>query len=171
MKLHELSQKTPSLLLSSVQRSLWPSDIELVKLREGCKLYWYNDSLGKKTGGYGHLFRKGDPAAFDQEIANRWLLTDITGARKAADRQFAKLPYQTQALYDVLVSCNFQFGNDFDTDFPGSFGLLVEGKYEEAIVGFKKTLWARQTPTRVKDLVQAIEHTLKCARQYKELGL
>lgn len=154
------------MLRSSIEKSLRGSDIELVKLREGEKLYWYRDSLGKWTGGVGHLRKKGDPDTFGQYESNQWLLQDITGARRAADKQFAKLPYQTKALYDVLVSANFQFGNDFDTDFPTSFGFLVKGDYPAAIKGFQATLWARQTPTRVKDLVEAIRHTIDCQTQY-----
>lgn len=140
-----------------------------MKLREGEKLHWYKDSLGKWTGGVGHLRRKGDPDAFGQYESNAWLMQDISGARKAATKQLNKLPYQTQALYDALVSCNFQFGNDFDTDFPGSFGLLEKGDYHAAIKGFQNTLWARQTPTRVKDLVEAIRHTIDCQTQYQAI--
>lgn len=159
------------MLRSSIIKSLRGSDIELVRLREGEKLFWYKDSLGKWTGGVGHLKRKGDPETFGQYESTQWLLTDILGARRAADKQFKKLPYQTQALYDALVSCNFQFGNDFDTDFPGSFGLLVKGDYSAAIKGFQNTLWARQTPVRVADLVEAIKHTITCSRQYLAASL
>lgn len=155
------------MLRSSIEKSLKGSDIELVRLREGEVLRWYRDSLGKWTGGVGHLKRKGDPETFGQYESTQWLLTDILGARRATDKQFAKLPYQTQALYDALVSCNFQFGNDFDKDFPGSFGLLLKGDYPAAIKGFQGTLWAKQTPTRVKDLVAAIQHTIDCYTQYQ----
>lgn len=157
------------MLASSIKASLKGSDIELVKLREGLKLHWYNDSLGKPTGGYGHLRKKGDPDVFTQADADRWLITDITGARRAAEKQFKRLPFQTQALYDALVSCNYQFGNDFDTDFPQSFKLLEDGYYTRAIAAFKTTLWNKQTPTRVKDLIEALQHTINCWTQYKSL--
>lgn len=143
----------------------------MVKLREGLRLYWYKDSLGKPTGGYGHLRLKGDPETFGQAEADAWLEKDLGGARKAATKQLAKCKYQTQMLYDVLVSCNYQFGNDFDTDFPNSFGYIASGEFDKAIAGFLQTLWYKQTPTRVKDLVEAIKHTQACARQYDQLGL
>lgn len=132
-------------------------------------LHWYPDSLGKKTGGYGHLWRKGDPENFDQNVAEKWLENDLAGARKAAQKQFARLPFQTQALYEALVSVNYQFGNDFDTDFPNTFKLLEGGYYTKAVGEIKKSLWNRQTPTRVKDFIEAIEHTVKCWNQYKEI--
>lgn len=140
-----------------------------MKKREGLKLHWYNDSLGKKTGGYGHLYRKGDPVSFDKALAEEWLEKDIGGARKAAQKQFDRLPFQTQALYEALVSVNYQFGNDFDTDFPNTFKLLEGGYYTKAVQEIKKSLWNKQTPTRVKDFVEAIEHTVKCWNQYKEI--
>lgn len=152
-----------------ILKSLHGSDLELVKKREGLKLHWYNDSLGKKTGGYGHLYRKGDPVSFDQAMAEKWLESDLSGARKAAQKQFDKLPFQTQALLEALVSVNYQFGNDFDTDFPNTFKLLEGGYYTKAVQEIKKSLWNKQTPTRVKDFVEAIEHTVKCWNQYKEI--
>lgn len=141
-----------------------------MKKRESCVLRWYLDSLGKKTGGWGHLYRKGDPISITQDIADNWLETDISGARKAAQKQFDKLPFQSRALYDALVSVNYQFGNDFDTDFPNTFKLLERGYYTKAIGEIKKSLWNKQTPTRVKDLIEALEHTIKCWNQYKEIG-
>lgn len=157
------------MLRSSLERSFHGSDIDLVIKREGLVLRWYNDSLGKKTGGYGHLYRKGDPDAITQDVAEKWLEKDIEGARKAARRQFDRLPFQSQALYEALVSVNYQFGNDFDTDFPNTFKLLEQGYYSKAVLEIKKSLWNKQTPTRVKDLVEAIEHTVKCWHQYKEI--
>lgn len=140
-----------------------------MKKREGEKLYWYRDSLGKWTGGVGHLRKKGDPDFFDQSISDAWLEVDLGGARKAAQKQFSQLPFQTQALYEALVSCNFQFGNDFDKDFPQTWELLKNGYYTRAIAAYKQTLWNRQTPTRVNDLVEALQHTINCWNQYKEL--
>lgn len=159
------------MLRSSIQRSLFQSDIALVKLREGTVLYWYLDSLGKKTGGTGHLYRKGDPAVFDMVVADKWLEDDIAGARKAAQRQFDKLPIQTQSLYDVLVSCNFQFGNDFDKDFPKTWEVMLQGDYIRALKMYEQTLWFKQTPARVKDLQKALAEAYLLGRQYKDLGL
>ena len=140
-----------------------------MKKREGLKLHWYKDSLGKKTGGYGHLYKKGDPESFDMDIASKWLESDIGGARKAAQKQFDKLPFQTQALLEALVSVNYQFGNDFDTDFPNTFKLLEGGYYTKAKTEIQKSLWNKQTPTRVKDLIEALDHTIRCWNQYKEI--
>lgn len=157
------------MLKLSILRSFHGSDVELVKKRENCVLHWYPDSLGKTTGGWGHLKRKGDPAAITQDIADAWLEVDLAGARRAAQKQFARLPFQSQALYEALVSVNYQFGNDFDTDFPNTFKLLEGGYYTKAVQEIKKSLWNRQTPTRVKDFIEAIEHTVKCYNQYKEI--
>lgn len=157
------------MLLHSIQKSYKGSDIDLVKLREGAVLHWYKDTLDNWTGGYGHLRVKGDPERFGQAEADAWLIVDITKARRAADKQFAKLPYQTQMLYEVLVSCNYQLGN-LEAKFPNSFKALVDGDYPTALRGFENSLWARQTPTRVKDLTAALRHTIDCYTQYKNVA-
>ena len=58
MKLKDYLEKSPSWLQSLIGKPL--NDIELIKKREGLKLKWYKDSLGKMTGGYGHLQKPGE---------------------------------------------------------------------------------------------------------------
>ena len=171
MKLQNLHPRTPSSLSFSIRRSLFKSDLELLKLREGLRLHWYLDTLGKKTGGYGHLWRRGDPVVFEQKDAERWLEIDSGAARKSALKLFNQLPFQTQSLLDVLVSCQYQFGNDFDKDFPKTWRLMLEGDYMAASKEAEKSLWFKQTPVRVRDLQQALSEAYLLARQYADLGL
>lgn len=168
MKLSVLSERTPPSLQYSIRKPYKVSDIELVKLREGLRLYWYKDSLGKPTGGYGHLRLKGDPDHFDQDQANTWLLSDITTSRRAADKQFDQLPIQTQALYDVLVSVNFQLGGSWYKEHKKTWALMVQGRYEEAAAEAWNSDWRRQTPVRVKDLQTVLVAAGKLARQYEQ---
>jgi lysozyme len=155
------------LLASSIRKSQWGSDVDLVKLREGLRLHWYLDSLGHKTGGYGHLWVKGDPEKFNQEQALMWLVQDITKARTAANKQFAQLPYQTQNLLDVLVSVNYQLGGLWYKEHKKTWALLMAGKYPEAAAEAQNSNWYKQTPTRVKDLHAALKEAALLARQYE----
>lgn len=143
----------------------------MVKLREGCRLHWYLDTLGYRTGGYGHVYRKGDPERFDQGIADAWLNEDIQKARAAAVKQFAQLPLQTQSLMDVLVSVNFQLGTHWYKEHKKTWKLLLEGAYALAAIEATNSDWYRQTPTRVKDLQKALYEASILARSYKDLGL
>lgn len=158
------------MLRSSILQSEVDSDIELVKRREGLRLHWYYDSLGIKTGGWGHVYRKGDPAKFDLETAKAWLEKDIGAARAAAKRQFDQLPYQTQTLHDVLVSVNFQLGTQWFKDHKKTWARMLEGNYVAAAIEAQDSLWYRQTPVRVHDLQKALRGAHVLANTYKDAG-
>ena len=169
MKLADLSPRTPSLLASSIRVSLWGSDVDLVKMREGLVLHWYPDSLGKKTGGYGHLWVKGDPEKFGQEQALMWLVQDVSKARSAAAKQFDQLPIQTQSLFDVLVSVNFQLGTGWFKEHKKTWALMLEGAYPESAIEAQNSSWFKQTPVRVRDLQTALKQAALLARQYAQV--
>ncbi len=152
-----MSPKTPTWLVSSIQRSPWESDKELVKLREGLVLKWYKDTLGKTTGGYGHLQKPTEVnLVVTRELADKWLDSDLTTARKAAKSQFSQLPIQTQELYDVLVSVNFQLGPKWYLEHKKTWAYMLDGKYFEAAEEAENSTWYRQTPVRVRDLQNAL---------------
>lgn len=128
-----------------------------MKRREGLVLKWYKDSLGKLTGGYGHLQRPGEASiVITQKVADDWLEDDLGAATVAAKDQAKQLPFWTQELEDVLVSVNFQLGTQWYTKFPKTWGLLKAGKYEEAAWEAEDSLWAKQTPVRVRDFQRAL---------------
>lgn len=134
-------------------------------------LHWYPDSEGKKTGGYGHLWRKGDPLTFTQEVADKWLAEDITSARLAATKQLALLPMETASLRDALVSVNYQLGNAWYKEHKKTWKLMLEGDYGRAAQEAQISDWYRQTPVRVKDFQKALFEAAILGRSYKDLGL
>lgn len=150
---------------------MFESDLKLVTLREGLRLHWYLDTEGKKTGGYGHLWRRGDPYVITQEVADKWLAEDIKSARLAAAKQLAKLPMETASLRDALVSVNYQLGNAWFLEHKKTWKLMVEGDYGRAAQEAADSDWYRQTPVRVKDLQRALYEAAILGRSYKDLGL
>ena len=140
-------------------------------MREGLRLHWYPDSLGKKTGGYGHLWRKGDPLMITQEVADTWLDKDITSARNAAMKLFLQLPYQTQSLLDALVSVCFQLGNAWNLEHKKTWKWMLSGDYMKAVKEAENSDWFRQTPVRVRDFQKALSEAFLLGRQYDSLGL
>lgn len=120
-------------------------------------LRWYLDSLGKVTGGYGHLQKKGEERlTVTKELADKWFLEDIKEAKDAALRQANELAFVTQDLIDVLVSVNFQLGTSWTTKFKMTWGLMKALKFSEAATEAENSLWAKQTPIRVRDLQRAL---------------
>lgn len=139
-----------------------------MKRREGLVLHWYKDTLDKWTGGYGHLRLKADPERFDKAQADAWLIIDITSSRRAADKQFDQLPYQTQNLYDVLVSVNYQLGTAWWKEHKKTWAYMLAGEYERAAAEAWDSNWRKQTPVRVKDLQAALREAGALARQYEQ---
>lgn len=125
-------------------------------MREGLILKWYKDSLGKLTGGYGHLQKPGEEKlVVTQALADKWFEEDIASAERAAEDQAKKLPFVTQELKDALVSVNFQLGIKWYEKFPRTWSYLVAGDYEKAAWESEDSLWAKQTPVRVRDFQRA----------------
>lgn len=149
--------------------SAWGSDEKLVKTREGLVLGWYKDSLGKWTGGYGHLRRPGEEnIKITQKVADDWLKEDIRASREAAQKQLDMLPFQTQNLADVLVSVNFQLGTLWYKKFPKTWRLMTSGAFSEAAKEAQNSLWYTQTPVRVEDLQKALREAQWLFDQYKQ---
>lgn len=122
---------------------------------------WYKDSLGKLTGGYGHLQKPGeDKLVVTQALADKWLVEDIGAARLSALAECEQLPFYTQELLDVLVSVNYQMGTEWEKKFPSTFQLMKDGKFDEAAWALESSLWAKQTPVRVRDLQRALWRTM-----------
>lgn len=120
-------------------------------------LKWYLDSLGKLTGGYGHLQRKGEEKILiTKEVADAWFEVDIMEAEDAASEQIGSLPFVTQDLYDVLVSVNYQLGTSWHKKFKVTWALMLKGEYEKAATEAESSLWAKQTPVRVRDFQRAL---------------
>lgn len=149
------SLKTPTWLKSFLSQE--PEYLQLVKDREGLVLKWYKDSLGKLTAGYGHLQRPQDVnVVVTREQAETWLKEDIQTALTAATKQAGDLPFVTPELFAVLVSVNFQLGTAWTTKFKNTWALLKAGKYDKAAAESENSLWAKQTPVRVRDFQRAL---------------
>jgi len=132
-------------------------------LREGRKNVVYLDSVGRETVGIGHLVRPRDKLHLGQHISD--IQVDIFFEQDTAQAlatsliQWKAINKLTPQFLAALISVNFQLG-DFSVKFKNSFKLLREHKFDQAIANIKASLWAKQTPTRVKDFISAIE-TLK----------
>lgn len=101
-----------------------------------------------------------------QALADKWLDSDLTAARKAAKSQFSLLPIQTQELYDVLVSVNFQLGPKWNLEHKKTWAHMVAGQYFEAAEEAEHSAWFRQTPVRVKDLQAALRRAHELYTHY-----
>ncbi len=134
---------------------------QLMILREGKRNDVYTDTRGKLTVGIGHLILASDHLQLHQLITDEQITTffnkDSAMALSAAQSQAIQAGISDPNFVPVLASVNFQLGTHWNTTkFPQTWGMIVAGKYEDAAKALDQSLWAQQTPVRVKDFQEAL---------------
>lgn len=148
--------------------------VDHLKKREGVKYVSYKDSLGKLTGGVGHLLSPREALLYPEgtyiapPIVESWLRGDIALAEKAAQNQCEELTEPSEDLLHALISVNFQLGTNWNRIHKKTWKLMTQGRYEEAAVEAANSVWYRQTPVRVKDFQKALRKEAKRKVEMKE---
>ena len=128
--------------------------------REGLRLTVYRDSLGKPTVGVGHLVLPQDGLKVGDRItraqSDAFLAKDASTAIQAAMAQGKEIGVDDIDFLVALASVNFQLGTGWTKKFPRTWDLIRRGEYWRAIENLNKSLWAKQTPVRVRDFVSAL---------------
>jgi len=160
------------MLFKIMTTSIFKKDLyKHIELREGCKKEVYLDTLGKPTGGIGHLLSKEEIKEFPvgteltDKIIDSWFQEDISEALEACNSQCTLLGLFDKEFKIALTSVNFQLGTKWYKKFPKAWHHLCHNKYQEAIdelMYYNKekqeySLWYKQTPVRVLDFVNAIK--------------
>ncbi len=129
---------------------------------EGLKWEVYKDSLGKPTGGLGHLLKSDELANFPvgsqlstgQVMA--WAQQDVGAAWNAAQDQAEQLGVSDHDFVVALGSMCFQNGLYWNSVHKRTWALMKEHKWEAAAVEAADSDWAKQTPTRLHDFQSAL---------------
>ena len=133
---------------------------QLMALREGSRNVVYLDTLGKPTVGIGHLVMPGDNLKVGDRITDAQVdalfRKDGAAAMSAARTQAEEAGITDSAFIPYLASVNFQLGTKWRATFPRTWRMIVEGEYEDAANALDGTVWAKQTPIRVKDFQDAL---------------
>ncbi|AUU91529.1 lysozyme [Enterobacteriaceae bacterium ENNIH3] len=119
------------------------------------KFYPYKDSLGKLTIGCGHLVLKNEN--FSDGITEKE--ADIL-----LSRDLANVILEVQSLElnvpddwnDFMIIMTFQLGINGVKKFKRMINALQVKNFREAIVQAKDSLWYRQTPNRVDDMIRQL---------------
>lgn len=138
----------------------WAAYEQLLSLREGVSYKVYYDSLGKPTGGIGHLLLPSDGLSINDTIptstVQRWFQHDGATAMDHAVAQAKTAGITSQAFLPYLASVCYQLGAGWVSEFPGTWALIVQGKYAAASYALLGSKWNQQTPTRVQDFQHAL---------------
>ena len=126
---------------------------ERIKEHEGYRLDTYIDTLGFKTGGYGHKMLPGEEAPKDKEGWDRIFEEDFDKAwnlmEKFCIENDLDLPVKAKGIICEMI---FQMGFAGVSKFRNMIRYLKEGNYPDAANEMLRSRWYRQTPNRARAL-------------------
>ena len=132
---------------------------EEIKADEGVIYEIYNDHLGYKTCGVGHLCRAtdpennlevGDPVSIERvnELFSEDLDITIEECRKLYE-YFDDLPEEVQR---IICNMMFNMGRPRLSQFKKMYEAVMDANWIEAAIQMEDSLWARQVPNRAERL-------------------
>lgn len=138
----------------------WAAFEKLMEQREGAKYVVYYDTLGKPTGGIGHLILPSDGLKIGNNIPDatvrRWFTHDGATAMDGAVTQAKQAGIKSQPFLPFLASVCYQLGPNWIMKFPNTWQLICKGQYRTAASALNNTTWDKQTPVRVADMQSAL---------------
>lgn len=119
------------------------------------KFYPYKDSLGKLTIGCGHLVLKNENFndGITEKEADILLSRDLANVILDVHSLGLNVPDDWN---DFLIFMTFQLGINGVKKFRKMINALQVKNFREAIVQAKDSLWYRQTPNRVDDMIRQL---------------
>lgn len=132
---------------------------------EGLRLAVYDDATGEPlkqgdiikghpTIGYGRLLSSA--RGITKEEALYLLENDIALVKTEVTKALPWVMNLNQARRDVLFEMAFQMGVPGLLKFKNTLAAVKAGDYAGAAEGMKNSLWARQTPSRAKELSEVM---------------
>lgn len=123
------------------------------------KFWMYKDTEGFDTIGYGHLVLNSEREKFKNGItpmdADLLLAWDIDRTKKDVQSLGLTLPKDWEDFMIIMV---FQLGLAGTKKFRKMIAALQKQDWKEAINQARDSLWYRQTPNRLNDMIKNLEH-------------
>lgn len=123
------------------------------------KFWMYKDSEGYDTIGYGHLVLNSEREKFKNGItsmdADLLLAWDIDRTKRDVATLGLSLPKDWE---DFMIIMTFQLGLGGVKKFKKMIAALKAQNWKEAINQAKDSLWYRQTPNRLNDMIKQLEN-------------
>ena len=124
-----------------------------IKEHEGFKSSVYQCSEGYDTIGYGFAIKD---LEIDEDIAELILMRKIDKLQKRISSVFGWFYNSPEEARDVVTNMCYQLGVSGFSKFKKTIYLLETEQYEEASIEMLNSLWAKQTPSRAKELSEQI---------------
>jgi len=138
---------------------------EEIKADEGEILEIYKDHLGYPTIGIGHLVTEqdeefGEPTGtpITAERSRELFDRDIQVAIKDCERLYGQWHNWPEEVQLILVNMAFNLGGPRLGRFMNMKNMLSQGKWKEAAVEGRDSLWYRQVTNRAERLMTRLEN-------------
>lgn len=139
--------------LSNTQ--IYKTEMNQITEDEGFKKCHYNDSLGYKTIGFGHLVKSGE--SFDKCIsipkAFEMLESDYYDAVSSVERRYSWAEGEVKL---VLINMTYQLGATRLAKFENTLKALKQEDYGTAAIEMLDSRWGKQTERRALRLAVRI---------------
>ena len=139
---------------------------EQIMFEEGVKYEIYNDHLGYKTFGVGHLVRATDPenemevgTVVSQERVDECFEADLYVAINDMEK-FTEDMNVDENVKECVTHMVFQLGLPRLNKFKNFKQALLDGDIETAQAEMKDSLWYRQTTNRADRLIEKLGKSL-----------
>ena len=115
----------------------------------------YNDSLGYRTIGFGHLVKPTEEfgQCINMSEAFDMLNKDYYGAVSEVEHNY---PWAEGEVKLVLINMTYQLGTTRLAKFEGTLDALKQEDYRLAALEMLDSIWAKQTPNRAMRLAVRI---------------
>ena len=126
---------------------------EMLKRHEGFCARAYQCPSGRWTIGYG---RNIEDLGITEDEAKYLLTNDIVRVNKEAYEKFPWFAELTLKRRIAILSMIFQLGIVRFSQFRATIAYLVKGEFDKAADEALDSLWARQTPSRAREVTDML---------------
>ena len=137
--------------------------IDNLKLHEGFSAQIYRDSRGFKTVGYGFkidclerdelLLNDGKAQPMSKEVAEQILILKIKKLRPKVFSALKWLETKPLCVQECVLEMAYQMGLEKLLTFKNTLKFIELGEYKKAYENGLLSLWAKQTPSRARDVL------------------
>ncbi len=128
-----------------------------IKKNEGFSIKPYKDQLGNHTIGYGHLIKKNEKKFFKKKFNKKFFENlfekDFLKALDDYKNKF-KQHHSSQASEELIIEMIFQLGIKNVNKFKKMKKKLSNKQKYLVCLEMMDSLWYKQTPKRVEDLIK-----------------
>lgn len=137
--------------------------IDNLKLHEGFSARTYRDSRGFNTVGYGFkvdclehdelLLNNGRVQPMSKEVAEQILILKIKKLRPKVFGALEWLEAKPLPVQECVLEMAYQMGLEKLLTFKNTLKFIELGEYKKAYENGLLSLWAKQTPSRARDVL------------------